>query len=78
MRSSRRPPDCGRSYACAQCLTCTTLEIAKTEKYLFIFQYPFRGSPEREEKYAQRTNVERGFSSSKNPYVIGLTKGHFH
>jgi hypothetical protein len=39
---------------------------------------PFRGSPEREEKYAQRTNVERGFSSSKNPDVIGLTKGHFH
>ena len=30
------------------------------------------------EGYAKRTNVERGFSSFKNPDVIGLTKGQFH
>ena len=38
----------------------------------------FWGTPEWEEKYAKRTNVERGFSSFKNPDVIGMTKGQFH
>ena len=29
-------------------------------------------------QYAKRTNVERGYSTVKNPDVIGLNKGLFH
>ena len=50
----------------------------KAEQAPSTFQFPFWGTPEWEEKYAKRTNVERGFSSFKNPDVIGLTKGQFH
>ncbi|HVC38465.1 MAG TPA: hypothetical protein VNH20_00620 [Candidatus Dormibacteraeota bacterium] len=39
---------------------------------------PLLRDPDWEEEYAKQTNVERGFSSLKNPDVIGLTKGQFH
>ncbi|HUY57523.1 MAG TPA: transposase [Candidatus Micrarchaeaceae archaeon] len=42
------------------------------------FQTPIWGTPEWEAKYAKRTNVERGYSTVKNPDVIGLNKGLFH
>ncbi len=63
----------GDDEAC--CIKTATL---KAEEVRSIFQFPFWGTPEWEEKYAKRTNVERGFSSLKNPDVIGLTKGQFH
>jgi hypothetical protein len=63
----------GDDEAC--CIKTATL---KAEELPSIFQYPFWGTPEWEEKYAKRTNVERGFSTFKNPDVIGMTKGQFH
>ncbi len=63
----------GDDEAC--CIQTATL---KAEEIPSIFQFPFWGTPEWEEKYALRTNVERGFSSLKNPDVIGLTKGQYH
>ena len=57
---------------------CIQTAALKAEKIPAILQFPFWGTPEWEEKYAKRTNVERGFSSFKNPDVIGLTKGQFH
>jgi len=63
----------GDDEAC--CIQTATL---KAEEIPAIFQFPFWGTPEWEEKYAKRTNVERGFSMFKNPDVIGLTKGQFH
>ena len=41
------------------------------------YQYPIWGTPGWEKKYAKRTNVERGFSTLKNPDVIGLAPGLF-
>ncbi len=76
-RRDPRLPVCdgnhGDDEAC--CIKTATL---RAEEIPSIFQFPFWGSPEWEEKYAKRTNVERGFSSFKNPDVIGLTKGQFH
>jgi len=63
----------GADEAC--CIKTATLNAEDAPS---IFQFPFWGTPEWEEKYAKRTNVERGFSSLKNPDVIGLTKGQFH
>ncbi|MGC2191909.1 MAG: hypothetical protein WA751_06220 [Candidatus Dormiibacterota bacterium] len=63
----------GDDEAC--CIATATL---KAEEIPSIYQFPFWGTPDWEEKYAKRTNVERGFSSLKNPDVIGLTKGQFH
>lgn len=63
----------GDDEAC--CIKAATL---KANEVPTIFQFPFWGTLEWEEKYAKRTNVERGFSSFKNPDVIGLTKGQFH
>jgi hypothetical protein len=63
----------GDDEAC--CIKTATL---KAEELPSIYQYPFWGTPEWEEKYAKRTNVERGFSTFKNPDVIGMTKGQFH
>ena len=57
---------------------CIQTAALKAEKIPAVLQFPFWGTPEWEEKYAKRTNVERGFSSFKNPDVIGLTKGQFH
>jgi len=39
------------------------------------YQYPIWGTPAWEKKYAKRTNVERGFSTLKNPDVIGMSPG---
>lgn len=57
---------------------CSRTATLKAEEIPSIFQFPFWGTPEWEKKYLLRTNVERGFSSLKNPDVIGLTKGQFH
>ena len=59
----------------ACCIKAVTL---KAKEVPTIFQFPFWGTPEWEEKYKQRTNVERGYSSFKNPDVIGMSKGQFH
>ena len=67
--------DGNHGYDEACCINAATL---KAEEIPSIFQFPFWGTPEWEEKYAKRTNVERGFSSFKNPDVIGMTKGQFH
>lgn len=47
----------------------------KSEVVPQTFQYPVWGTEAWAKKYAKRTNVERGFSSLKNPDVIGLTPG---
>lgn len=39
------------------------------------FQYPVWGTPDWGDTFAKRSNVERGFSSLKNPDVIGLSPG---
>ncbi|MHB8395298.1 MAG: hypothetical protein ACYDC5_12570, partial [Candidatus Dormibacteria bacterium] len=76
-RRDQKLPVCdgkhGDDEAC--CIQTATLRAAEVP---LIFQFPFWGTPEWEEKYAKRTNVERGFSMFKNPDVIGLTKGQFH
>jgi hypothetical protein len=59
----------------AYCINGATL---KADEIPSIFPFPFWGTPEWEEKHAKRTNVDRGFSSFKNPDVIGMTKGQFH
>lgn len=59
----------------ACCIKTATLNA---EEVPSIFQFPFWGTPEWEAKYAKRTNVERGYSTIKNPDVIGLNKGLFH
>ena len=57
---------------------CIQTAALKAEEIPSISQFLFWGTPDWEEKYAKRTNVERGFSMFKNPDVIGLTKGQFH
>jgi hypothetical protein len=39
------------------------------------YQSPIWGTAAWEKKYAKRTNVERGFSTLKNPDVIGMSPG---
>jgi hypothetical protein len=47
----------------------------KSEFAPLTYQYPIWGTKDWAEKYAKRTNVERGFSTLKNPDVIGLAPG---
>jgi hypothetical protein len=47
----------------------------KSEFAPLAYQYPVWGTKEWAKKYAKRTNVERGFSTLKNPDVIGLAPG---
>ena len=39
------------------------------------YQYPVWGTEDWEKRYNKRSNVERGFSTLKNPDVIGMTPG---
>ena len=57
---------------------CIKTATRRAEAIPSIFQFPSWGTPAWEETYAKRTNVERGFSTFKNPDVIGLTKGQSH
>jgi hypothetical protein len=54
---------------------CIRSATFKTKFAPLAYQFPVWGTPAWEEKCAKRTNVERGFSSLKNPAVIGLTPG---
>ncbi|MGH7609252.1 MAG: hypothetical protein ACREOD_04830 [Candidatus Dormibacteria bacterium] len=54
---------------------CIRTAVFKSDYAPLAYQYPIWGSSEWEEKYAKRTNVERGFSTLKNPDVIGLAPG---
>ena len=56
---------------------CIKSATFKTKFAPLAYQYPIWGTPEWEKKYAKRTNVERGFSTLKNPDVIGLAPGLF-
>jgi hypothetical protein len=56
---------------------CIRSATFKSESAPLAYQYPIWGTPAWEEKYAKRTNVERGFSTLKNPDVVGLTPGLF-
>ncbi|HVC23024.1 MAG TPA: hypothetical protein VNH82_06320 [Candidatus Dormibacteraeota bacterium] len=47
----------------------------KAEYAPLTYQYPVWGTPEWEHRYNKRTNVERGFSTLKNPDVIGMMPG---
>jgi hypothetical protein len=62
----------GEDEAC--CIRSATFKV---ESAPLAYQYPIWGTPAWEEKYAKRTNVERGFSTLKNPDVIGLAPGLF-
>lgn len=65
--------DHGPDEAC--CLKTATFKAAYAPQ---SYQTPVWGTAEWEEMYAKRSNVERGYSTLKNPDVIGLTKGLFH
>lgn len=67
------PGDHGLDEAC--CLKTATFKAAFAPQ---SYQTPIWGTPDWEAKYAKRTNVERGYSTIKNPAVIGLNKGLFH
>jgi hypothetical protein len=59
----------------ACCLKTVTFKAAYAPQ---SYQTPIWGTLEWEAKYAKRTNVERGYSTVKNPDVIGLKRGLFH
>ncbi|HVC39076.1 MAG TPA: hypothetical protein VNH20_03750 [Candidatus Dormibacteraeota bacterium] len=63
----------GDDEAC--CLKTATFKAAYAP---LTHQYPIWGTKDWETAYAKRSNVERGYSTFKNPDVIGLTKGLFH
>jgi hypothetical protein len=67
------PGNHGLDEAC--CLKTATFKAAYAP---LSYQTPNWGTKEWEEIYAKRSNVERGYSTLKNPDVIGLTKGMFH
>lgn len=67
------PGDHGLDAAC--CLKTATFKAAYAPQ---SYQTPAWGTPEWEEIYSKRSNVERGYSTLKNPDVIGLTRGLFH
>ncbi|HUY56427.1 MAG TPA: hypothetical protein VMV12_01165 [Candidatus Micrarchaeaceae archaeon] len=56
---------------------CIKSATFKAEFAPTAYQFPIWGTPAWEKKYAKRTNVERGFSTLKNPNVIGLAPGLF-
>jgi hypothetical protein len=66
------PGDHGDDEAC--CIRSATFKV---ESAPLAYQYPIWGTPAWEEKYAKRTNVERGFSTLKNPDVVGFRPGLF-
>jgi hypothetical protein len=47
----------------------------KSEFAPLSYQYPIWGAKDWAKKYAKRTNVERGFSTLKNPDVISSAPG---
>jgi hypothetical protein len=63
----------GDDEAC--CIKTATFKAAYAPQ---SYQTPIWGTRAWEEKYAKRTNVERGYSTVKNPDVIGLKRGLFH
>lgn len=67
------PGNHGLNQAC--CLKTATFKAAYAP---LSYQSPIWGTPDWEATYAKRSNVERGYSTLKNPDVIGLTKGMFH
>lgn len=54
---------------------CIKSATFKAEFAPTAYQFPIWGTPAWEKKYAKRTNVERGFSTLKNPDVIGMSPG---
>lgn len=63
----------GEYEAC--CLKTATFKAAYAP---LVYQAPVWGTEDWEKLYAKRSNVERGYSTLKNPDVIGLTRGLFH
>lgn len=67
------PPDHSDNEAC-----CIRTATFKSSYAPLAFQGVTWGTPDWGIKFAERTNVERGFSTLKNPDVIGLAKGLYH
>lgn len=60
----------GEDEAC--CIRSATF---KADSAPLTYQYPVWGTEDWEKRYNKRSNVERGFSTLKNPDVIGMTPG---
>jgi hypothetical protein len=54
---------------------CIRSATFKADSAPLTYQYPVWGTEDWEKRYNKRSNVERGFSTLKNPDVIGLTPG---